>query len=179
LSPFSDDKQNESTVFGTESEPLIRKTFALNFPNYIVKKSKGFESYISRKYPFIGASVDGLLVDKETQEKGILEIKTCDIRKKKDLEEWQDAIPMQYYCQILHYLYVMTDCSFVKVVAQLKMFDFSSELDNKVIELRTIIRHVERKDVEKDIEKLIALEKDFWLNNIEQRIPPSFKRSLN
>lgn len=169
---------NENIEIGIQSEPLIRKIFAINSPNLKVINPKGWESYISKKYPFLGATVDGILVDKNTGVKGILEIKTADIRRKADLEEWEGKIPMQYYCQILHYLMVMEDCKFVKVVAQLRLFDWSSELDNKVVELRTIIRHIERKDVEKDIQTLKQKEIEFWTNHIIPRIPPNYSREI-
>lgn len=169
---------NENIDIGIYSEPLIRKLFAINSPNFKVINPKGWESYISKKYPFLGATVDGILIDKNTGVKGILEIKTADIRRRGDIEEWEDQIPMQYYCQILHYLMVMEDCQFVKLVAQLRMFDWRSELDNKVVELRTIIRHIERKDVESDIEKLRKIEIDFWKNHIETKIPPDHSREI-
>lgn len=167
---------NENISLGVASEPLIRKTFALNFPNYKVRNPKGWESYIRLDKPYLGATVDGILTDKETNEKGILEIKTFDVRRKEDLEEWNGKIPMQYYCQVIHYLMVMTDCKFVKVVAQLRMFDWNSSESVKVKELRTIIKHIERADVEADIKKLEDLETDFWTNHIETRTPPTYIR---
>jgi len=169
---------NENITIGLKSEPLIRKMFALHFDNYKVRNPKGWECYIDKEYPFLGATIDGELTDKETKEKGILEIKTCDIRRKKDIEEWEKNIPMQYYCQVIHYLMIRTDCSFAKLVANLRFFDWFVPLANKVTKLETRIYHIERADVEEDIKKLKKLEIDFWKNNIEPRIPPTFTRKI-
>lgn len=178
--PKNDENEvtNENIELGIASEPLIRKTFALNFPNYKVRNPKGWESYLNKKHPFLGATVDGLLTDTTTGDLGVLEIKTCDIRRKCDWEEWDNKIPDKYYCQILHYLMVIEEAKFVKVVAQLRMFDWSSELDNKVVELRTIVRHIERSEVEKDIDKLRELEISFWNNNVVPHVPPTYTRKI-
>lgn len=171
-------ENTENIKLGVSSEPLIRKLFALNFPNYEVKSPKGYQCFINRKHPYLGATLDGILIDKSTNEKGILEIKTFDVRKKGDMDEWNGRIPKQYYCQIIHYLMVMTDFKFVKVVAQLRLFDWDRDSNDNVKELRTVIKHIERSEVEEDIETLRKAEIDFWENNVLKRIPPSFTRKV-
>ena len=54
-------------IYGKESEPLLREFFKIENPQYEVKHE---ENSIIRhpKYPFLFASLDGLLIDKETGE---------------------------------------------------------------------------------------------------------------
>ena len=173
-----ENNRNEVQKFGVESEPLIRKTFALNFPEYKVTAPKGYESYIRNDKSYIGASVDGILTHRETKKKYILEIKTRDIRRKGDLEEWDNQIPQSYFAQCIHYLMVMNDCQGVKLVAQLRFFDFDQEDSDKVKKLETRIYHIERSEVEEDIKALEQIETDFWNNNVSTLTPPNYERGI-
>lgn len=165
-------------MFGVESEPLIRKTFALNHPSYEVIEPDGYESYIRKDKPYLGATIDGLAVHKETGKKYVLEIKTRDIRRKGDLEEWDGHIPQKYYAQVIHYLMVMNDCDGVIVVAQLRFFDFDKEDDDNVKELRIIKHIIERSEVEEHIKNLEILDTNFWENHIIPHIPPNYERNI-
>ena len=100
------------------------------------------------------ASLDGELVDQGGR-KGILEIKTTEILQSMQKEKWNDRIPDNYFCQVLHYLAV-TGYEFAVLKAQLK-----SEWGG---ELRITTKHyfIERKDVEEDIKYLVDAEKWFW-----------------
>lgn len=90
--------------YGTEAEPLIRRLFSLDFPEYQVLYH---ENRILRsvEYPFMQASLDGELTDQEGR-KGILEIKTTNIMNSAQWGKWDDRIPDNYYIQVLHYLLV-------------------------------------------------------------------------
>ena len=64
--------------YGVEMEDNLRNSFAIKHPEFEVKHE---ENKIIKhpKYPFLFASLDGILTNKETGEKGILEIKTSEV----------------------------------------------------------------------------------------------------
>lgn len=150
--------------YGTEAEDLLRQLFALDFPQYEVRHE---ENTIIKhpKYPFLFASLDGKLIDKETGEMGILEIKTTNILQSMQKEKWRDKIPDNYYCQVLHYLNV-TGYSFVILKAQLK-YDYDGE-----IKLDTRHYKITREDAEEDLKILQEKEIEFWTKYVEKNIRP-------
>lgn len=151
--------------YGTNAEEHLRELFKLDFPQYEVSHQ---ENKIIKHptYPFLFASLDGQLVDKETGELGILEIKTTNILQSMQKEKWKDKIPDNYYCQVLHYLNV-TGYSFAILKAQLK-YDYDGE-----IRIETKHYKISRKDVEEDIELLEKKEIEFWNEYVEKdKRPP-------
>ena len=122
--------------YGTEMEPILRDSFKIKHPELEVLHQ---ENTIIKHpvYPFLFASLDGILINKETGEKGVLEIKTSEILRSMQKEKWKDQIPPNYYCQVLHYLNV-TGFTFVKLFAEL-----TYEENYQVTKTYTI----ERKDV--------------------------------
>lgn len=151
--------------YGTVAEEYLRELFKLDFPQYDVKH----EENTIIKHPihsFLFASLDGILVDKETGEMGILEIKTTNILQSMQKEKWKDKIPDNYYCQILHYLNV-TGFSFVILKAQLR-YNYDGD-----IRLETKHYKISRKDVEEDIKILSEKEIHFWTEYVQkQKKPP-------
>ena len=105
--------------YGTEAEPLLRELFKLDFLGKYEVQYKEDTMLVSKKYPWMAYSPDGLLIDKETGEIGILEIKTTMIFNSRSKEKWTDQIPDNYFCQVLHGLLV-TEFDFVVLKAQLK-----------------------------------------------------------
>ncbi|MEG2350709.1 MAG: recombinase, partial [Hungatella sp.] len=79
-------------------------------------------------------------------------------------EKWNNRIPDNYFCQVLHYLAV-TGGEFAVLKAQLK-----SEWGG---ELRIATKHyfIERNDVEEDIKCLVDAEKQFWDRVVSGRRP--------
>lgn len=148
--------------YGTNMEPVLRESFKIKHPelevlheeNTIIKHSI---------YPFLFASLDGKLINKETGELGILEIKTTNIVQSMQKEKWKDKIPPNYYCQVLHYLNV-TGFSFVKLFAELNY-------DENYQATKTYT--IERKDVEEDIKYLSEKEIEFWNEYVvKDKMPP-------
>lgn len=139
--------------YGTEAEAHLRALFAMDYPQYRVEYEEN-NMFTNSKYPWMHASLDGELVDSDGR-KGILEIKTTNILQSMQREKWNNQIPDNYYCQVLHYLAV-TGWDFVVLKAQLK-----SERNG---ELQITTKHyfIERKDVEGDIRRLIEHEQKFW-----------------
>lgn len=139
--------------YGHDAEPLLRKLFALDHPEYQVEY---YDNNMIRneKYPWAHASLDGELTDPDGR-KGILEIKTTNILQSMQREKWNDQIPDNYYIQVLHYLLV-TEYDFVVLKAQLKSIWQG--------EMRMNTRHyfIEREDVKEDIGLLKKEEGRFW-----------------
>lgn len=141
--------------YGTEAEQHLRLLFALDFPQYQVDYVEN-NMFFNSKYPFAHASLDGWLTDQDGR-KGILEIKTTEILQSMQREKWKNQIPDNYYIQVLHYLMV-TEFEFVVLKAQLK------SVFNGIPYLQTRHYHIERSEVEDDINFLINEERKFWAN---------------
>lgn len=150
--------------YGTNAEEYLRELFKLDFPEYEVSHEE--HSIIKHpKYPFLFASLDGQLINKETGELGILEIKTSEILKSMQKEKWKDGVPDNYYCQVLHYLNV-TGYTFAILKAQLK-YNYDGD-----IKLETRHYYIDRKDVEDDIKYLEKKEIEFWNKYVETKKAP-------
>lgn len=150
--------------YGTEAEPHIRALFALDYPEYEVLYHEN-RILRSKRWPFMQASLDGELVDKRTGRRGILEIKTTSILQSMQREKWKDRIPDNYYCQVLHYLNV-TGWDFVILRAHLR----SEWGENRSTSVRHY--HIERSDVQEDMDYLAAKEIEFWRFVESGRQPP-------
>ena len=151
---FPEDISDRDYVrYGTEAEKYLRALFALDHPEYQVFYDEN-NMFLNPKYPWMHASLDGELIDQRGRH-GILEIKTTNILQSAQKKKWDNRIPDNYYCQVLHYLAV-TEYDFVVLKAQLK-----SEWDG---ELRIEVRHyfIEREEVEEYIRELVDAEKKLW-----------------
>ncbi len=168
-----DDATNEILQYGVQSEPLIRKEFALDFKHeYIVRSPKKFEMYRSIDKKYLTATVDGLLIDKKTKELGILEIKTHDVRGRSDLENWTNHLPENYYIQLLHYLLVINDASFAILAAKLRFYDFKNE-ERQLERTETRYFYVKRSEVVNDIAFLEKAETEFMEVYVQQEKIPN------
>ena len=167
-----EEQSNDAMTYGTNCEQLIRKMFALDFTNYKVHSPKNFEMYRRIDKPFMTATLDGILIDKVSKEKGILEIKTHDIRNKADDESRKVKLPDNYYIQVLHYLAVMNDFAFAILCAKLRYFDYYSEDGKKLLKQEIRYYYIDRKEVEKEINYLENEETKFYEENImKKKIP--------
>ena len=110
--------------FGIAAEPIIRELFQINYPqmqmNYVENNN-----FINDKYPFARASLDGWLTD-QSGSNGIWECKTSQIVSSAVKEKWNDQVPDNYYCQILHYFLVREDCDFA-ILTALLTWDYSEK----------------------------------------------------
>ena len=150
-------------IYGKKAEKYIRGLFQLNYPGYRVEHHE-FRILQSIQYPFMQASLDGELTDRERR-KGILEIKTSNILCSMQYEKWKDRIPDNYYIQVLHYLLV-TGFEFVVLRAHLD--------SSWGKEIRTQVRHyfIERNEVQEDLNYLLQKEIEFWEYVESGRRPP-------
>lgn len=168
-------KQSESMQYGVRCEPLIREEFRLDHPEWKVRDPKDFAMYRRTDKPYLTATLDGEIREmdgKKVARKGILEIKTHDMRGKKDAEQWEEGrIPQNYFIQVLHYLMVMTDFDFAVLVGKLRHFDMVGGKWT-LTRTETVYRWIFRDEVKDQIEFLERAETEFYEENIRKRIPP-------
>lgn len=170
------DETNESMQYGTRCEPLIRELFKYDFENkYKVHSPSHYEMFRRKDKPYLTATLDGIITDLSSGEKGILEIKTHDIKNMKDADYWSDYIPQNYYVQCLHYLVVMNDFSFVILCAKLRYFDYYDPNGKKILRQEIRYYRLERKELEKELNMLEKKETDFYENNVLKKIMPTLK----
>ena len=98
---------NEAIEKGNKLEPIMFNLFkTLYSSKYEVIDTKDI-SLSSKQFPFLRANLDGALINKQTGQKGVLEIKSSTIQNASMLKKWRkDDLPIVYYFQVLHYLYV-------------------------------------------------------------------------
>ena len=157
-----DISQKSYVKYGTEAEQYLRDLFKLDYPEYEVRYEEN-NMFVNDQYPWAHASLDGWLKDQNGRT-GIWECKTTNILNSQQKEKWDNRIPDNYYCQILHYLMV-TEFQFVVLKAQLK-YDYGDDV-------MCITKHyrIERTEVEQDIRYLVEKEKEFWECVREDRKP--------
>ena len=150
------DISNETFVqFGINAEPLMREMFKLDYPELKVFYVEN-NIWHNSKYPFAHASLDGWLED-EKGRKGIWECKTVNVQNGAQLEHWKDSIPDYYYTQLLHY-FLVTEFEFAILKARLRW----EKTDEKEVYCQIRHYHIERSEVEEDIEFLKNAEEEFY-----------------
>lgn len=159
-----DISEEDFVKYGTEAEKYLRSLFALDFPQYKVEYIEN-NLWLNDKYPFAHASLDGWLYD-EQDRKGIFEQKTTNITSPIQKQKWENRIPDNYYCQVLHYLMV-TEFSFAVLKVQMK-YQYTQD------DVVTICKHyhIERSEVEDDIKALEQAERKFWGYVVDDKEPP-------
>lgn len=149
--------------YGTQAEMHLRGLFRLDYPQYRVEYVDN-NSFNNDKYPWARASLDGWLYD-EKGRLGVLEIKTTEILRSMQKEKWNDQLPQNYYCQVLYYMAVL-EAEFAVLKAQLK-----TEFDG-IPYLQTKHYHIEKADVQEDIEYLMTKGAEFWEYVKADKRPP-------
>jgi putative phage-type endonuclease len=154
-------------IYGKKAEPLIRRLFALDHPEYQVidPVEDAYEIYESIEHPFMSGTLDGTLIDKEGK-KGVLEIKTSEILTSRHKEQWSNGnVPPNYYCQVLWYM-LITGYEFAVLHAQLKYRDKGEVWTTR----RDYMFKLE--DVKEDIEFIKQKGIEFWNENYLKRKEP-------
>lgn len=170
-----DTNKNSAMQYGIDCENLIRKMFALDFEDkYTVKAPKNYEMYRRIDKPYLSATLDGILIDKETGDKLILEIKTHDVRNRVDAEKWVESIPQNYFIQCLHYLLVMNDFTGVCLTAKLRYFDYSGK-KRKLIKQEILYYYIYRDEQLDQLEYLEKKETEFYEEYVIKKKLPSIK----
>lgn len=158
-----DISDNPAVKFGTKTEPLLRKLFALDHPGFKVEYKEN-NMYVNDEMPYAHYSADGWMTDKQGRF-GLLEIKTSTISSQAQRDKWQPkTMPSNYYSQLIHG-FMVTGAEFAYLRAYLR-YDFDGEFWAHVKEYT-----IERKDVLEDIEYLRKAEEEFWRCVVEDREP--------
>lgn len=116
---------NDAIEYGNTAEPCLRTLFQAKHPELDVQYVDNV-TLVSKEHEFLRYSPDGLIYNKETGERGILEIKTSKIMNQQSLDKWGtnggEAVPNNYYCQTLEGL-IVTDFDFVIYCAELRFLN--------------------------------------------------------
>lgn len=156
---------NEAIRLGNRLEPVLFELFKnthLTEYDTIIDNTR----YFHKNYNFLVGHIDGLLVRKSDNKKGVLEIKTTTIQNKNMLENWKDKIPDNYFCQILHYMNVC-NLDFAVVYAYLNIYPNSEYHKQEIKEY-----YFSRNDVQSDIEYLEKACVEFWNENVLKDVSP-------
>lgn len=152
--------------YGKKAEKHLIELFKLDFPQYKVF-AVGQTIRKHPEYDFIIGTLDGELTEKESGRKGVLEIKTTEILNSMHREKWKDKVPDSYFCQVCWYLLV-TGFDFAVLKAQLK-----SVMNDGEIYCQTKHYHIERNEVEEDIDLLKREALIFWNDYVvPKKMPP-------
>lgn len=152
--------------YGKNAESHLIALFALDNPEYEVAPG-GTDILLHEDYDFIRGTLDGALINKETGARGILEIKTCQIRKRTDWDDWDGRVPNRYLAQVLHCMSLRKDFEFAILKAQLKYTMADGEI-------RTQARQYffDRKLYQGQINAIVAREKDWWARYVIEEVEP-------
>lgn len=169
--PQEDISDKVCVKYGVGAEEHLRAIFELDYPQYSVYY-RPFNSHRHPEYPYMKASLDGWLVNKDTGECGILEIKTSEINSRIAAEKWADRVPENYLYQLLHYFIVKPEATFAVLKAQLKT---TRDDSSGIKDIRHDTRHyyISRADFSAEIEELFKAERKFWEYNVLQDIQPA------
>lgn len=151
-----DISDKECIKFGNDAEPIIRELFKISYPKYKVDYVEN-NSWVNDKYPFAAVSHDAWLTEIETGRKGVWECKTTEIVSSMAKEKWAGRLPDNYYVQLIHSLLVREDCEFAHLTALLTF-----KFDHKELYQQIKNYHIERSEVQEDIDYLMHEEKKFW-----------------
>ena len=140
--------QSEAAYWGNTLEEVVAEEFSKRTGKKVRRRNKVFEH---SKYPFLRANIDRDIVG----ENAVLECKTANQFLANEWDE--DEIPIQYICQVQHYMNVLNlDYVYFAVLIGGQKFVWKKmERDQELIDMIT--------------EKLVA----FWTENVEKGIEPA------
>jgi putative phage-type endonuclease len=146
-----DISDNENVQNGIRLEGPLRELFRAEHPEYDVEHYP-YDVLYQTERPYLRATLDGELLEKETGRKGVLEIKTALLTRKEQWEHWKNGVAQWYYIQNIGQL-AATGYDFVVLYAKLQGMNGDSQLRTYTIE---------RKDHEESIVYLIEKLDEFW-----------------
>ncbi|MDZ5503194.1 YqaJ viral recombinase family nuclease [Enterococcus cecorum] len=140
--------QSEAAYWGNTLEEVVAEEFSKRTGKKVRKRNQVFEH---QKYPFLRANIDRDVVG----ENAVLECKTANQYLANEWDE--DEIPIQYICQVQHYMNVLNldYVYFAVLIGGQKFIWKKMERDQELIDMIT--------------EKLV----EFWTENVEKGIEPA------
>lgn len=141
-------EESEFAHFGKVFEPIVKKEFMARTGFKVRAKNVMLQS---EEYPFMLADLDGVIND--NGELVIFEAKTASAYK---LSEWEKGVPFGYILQVQHYMAVTgaKKAYVAAIVGGQHYFQYLVERDEVLIQ------------------KIIAVEKKFWEDNILSGMEP-------
>lgn len=155
-----DMSDNVYVQYGTEAEKHIRSLFMLKHEEMELTY-RPYDILYQDDRPWLRCTLDGELKT-EDGEMGILEVKTHYVKGKSDYQQWNNRIPDNYYCQILHQ-FLATGFTFCYLTAELFYQDLHSTIKNY---------YFRREDHLEDMEWLLSEEEKFWESVQSGNSPP-------
>ena len=144
-----EEEENDYTHFGTVLEPIVKKEFTARTGLKVRAKKMILQS---SEYPFMLADLDGVI--KEDGKICIFEAKTASAYKQ---EIWEKGVPEAYILQVQHYMAVTgAEKAYVAALVGGNRFYRYEVLRDDAL-----------------IEKIIAMEWDFWMNHVENVQEPA------
>lgn len=140
--------QSEAAYWGNTLEEVVAEEFSKRTGKKVRRRNKVFEH---SKYPFLRANIDRDIVG----ENAVLECKTANQYLSNEWDE--DEIPIQYICQVQHYMNVLNlDYVYFAVLIGGQKFVWKKmKRDQELIDMIT--------------EKLV----EFWTENVEKGVEPA------
>lgn len=170
----ADVSDEAAVLYGTKAEEHIRELVGLDYPEFTVFHHD-FSTEFNKKFPFIRGSFDGEIFIKETNKKGVLEIKTSNIKNSMMLKKWDNKIPNNYYIQVLHYMLVDETFEFGLVKALLR-FEYAKQsnglFESVPSEFREYFINRADEQVQADLKYLLKKEIEFWRYVENDKRPP-------
>lgn len=143
-------KAGEAAYWGSVMQNLLLAETKRRKPELEVFELPAFLR--SREYPYMLANLDGY-VKNEDGTYSVLEIKTANAYS---VQDWQNGLPIEYYCQIMHYMAVTgMDSAYVAVL-----------LGGNTFEIQKYDRDPEM------IRHIIQMEERFWKEYMLKDLPP-------
>ncbi len=156
---------NAAVAFGTHAEEHLRALFMLQHPE-LELEYHAFDFLYQTERPWLRCTLDGELIDRANNERGILEIKTAQCGSRTDWAKWRDHIPDHYYTQICHQ-FLATRYDFAYLFAMLIGLDGDAALRSY---------YFTRNGCSTDMEWLLQKEEKFWRCVEQDRVPPTTLR---
>ena len=159
---------NDAIEFGNDFEPIIFNSFKMKYKKQY--ETLDYKNIMFRNYfiPYYQASLDGVLVEKETNKVGILEIKTTQFKKSKwYYEDGSLGVPQEYIDQAIHY-FNTTNADFVVFYALINYENSDFDRDMEFLKPRRI----NKEDVLEYCEEVNKECIDFWENYVKKGIEP-------
>lgn len=151
---------NEAIAKGIAYEPVLRELFKAKHPEY-AHSYHPFDLLYQTSRPYMFATLDGEFVDEDGKH-GILEIKTATPNGKAGWEKWQNAVPNNYYLQLLFQM-LATGYDRATLFACL----FNQDGDMTIREYQFT-----KAEVKADMEWLLEKVDSFW-NHVKNNTMPS------
>lgn len=148
--------------YGHEAEAPLRRLFELDHPEITVSYDQYGMIANDPERPWLFATLDGDLTMGDSR--GVLEVKTTEIRRPADWSKWDNRVPDHYYVQLLHQL-LATGYDFSVLLAQIK-WEKSGKPQKAIREYWYF-----RNEVQTDLDYLRPAEDAFWRSVQEKKQP--------